>query len=486
MRFLTRALIGVFLLAATAGLIAVAGGTVYRALEARWNAEPFERPARERVFAVQAITVLAGTETPVITTFGEIESSRRLELRAPSGGQVVVLSDAFRVGGTVEAGDVLLEIDPFDAQNALDTARADLREAQTEVSDADLALELAHDELAAARDQETLRARALDRQRDLSERGVGSNASVEDAELALSTARAQVLARRQSLAQAEARIERAASALDRRVIALGEAERRLEDTQLRAPFSGVLDDVSIVQGGLIAGNERLGDLIDPNALEVEFRVSAAQYARLIKNDGSLFGAPVTVTLDALGVDLMAEGRVIRESASVEEGQTGRLLFAALESAPGFRPGDFVTVELSEPSIDGVARLPATAIGSDGAVLVIGDEDRLEITAVEVVRRVGDDVLIAATDLDGRQIVAERTPLLGGGIRVRVIDPDASASAPAEPQMLDLDPERRARLVAFIESNQRMPTEVKSRMLDQLAQEQVPAAMVERIESRMGG
>jgi multidrug efflux pump subunit AcrA (membrane-fusion protein) len=486
MRFLTRALLGVFLLAATAGLFAVAGGTVYRALEARWSAEPFSRPAREQVLAVNAISISPGQATPVITAFGEILSSRQLELRAPSGGPIIELSDKFRDGGAVEAGDLLVKIDPFDAQNALGLARADLREAETEVADANRAVLLAGDELAAAEEQTDLRARALERQRDLAERGVGSSANVEDAELTLSAARGQVLARRQALAQAEARIERAATALDRRQIAVAEAERRLADTEVRAPFAGTLDGVSLVQGGLVTGNERLGDLIDPTALEVGFRLSAAQYARLIRNDRGVFGADVDVTLDALGVDLMARGRIIRESASVGDGQTGRLLFAAIGKAPGFRPGDFVTVRIAEPVLSNVARIPSMAVGSDGAVLAIDSDDRLEVVPVEVLRREGDDVIIAVTDLDGRMIVAERTPLLGGGIRVRATDRTAPVEVTAAPEMLELDPERRARLVSFVEANQRMPAEAKARVLDQLSRDRVPAAMVQRIESRMGG
>ena len=53
-------------------------------------------------------------------------------------------------------------------------------------------------------------------------------------------------------------------------------------------------------------------------------------------------------------------------------------------------------------------------------------------------------------------------------------------------MVELTPERRAKLVAFIEGNQRMPTEAKERVLGQLRQDKVPAQIVERIESRIGG
>lgn len=55
-----------------------------------------------------------------------------------------------------------------------------------------------------------------------------------------------------------------------------------------------------------------------------------------------------------------------------------------------------------------------------------------------------------------------------------------------PEMVELTEERRARLTAFVQANTRMPAEARQRILDQLSQGQVPARVVERLESRMGG
>jgi DnaJ-domain-containing protein 1 len=53
-------------------------------------------------------------------------------------------------------------------------------------------------------------------------------------------------------------------------------------------------------------------------------------------------------------------------------------------------------------------------------------------------------------------------------------------------MIELSDARRARLVAFVEGNKAMPSEVKQRMLKRLEEARVPAQLVSRIESRMGG
>jgi multidrug efflux pump subunit AcrA (membrane-fusion protein) len=484
LRFIRRSLVGLFLLAVTVGLMSYAGFTVWQSLQASWSQETGTRPARERVFAANVVAIQPETIRPELTTFGEVRARRTLQLRASAGGTVIWLSDAFEEGGSVAAGEVLVRIDPADAQSALETAEADLADADAELRDATRVLGLAGDEVAAAEDQARLRASALSRQKDLLERGVGSTAAVETAELALSSANQSLLSRRQAKAATEARIDQAKTALQRRQIALREAERRLADTQVKAEFAGVLNNVSIVEGGLVSQGETLAELIDPSALEVSFRLSTPQYARFVSDNGQLLGADVTASIDVLGVDLAATGQVSRESAAVGQGQTGRLLFAQIENAPGFRPGDFVTVRISEPPLDQVARLPATALDAANMVLVLGEDDRLEVGEVRLLRREGDDVIVRARGLTGREVVAERTPLLGAGIRIRPVRPGNADAPPQDPELVALDPERRARLVAFVEGNHRMPAEAKERVLGQLQQDKVPARMVERIESRM--
>ncbi|WP_299610560.1 HlyD family efflux transporter periplasmic adaptor subunit [uncultured Tateyamaria sp.] len=485
MRFLRQSLIGLVLAALSLGLLAYAGQIVGGALQARLASESKAPPARERVFAVGVVRAEPGTETPVLEAFGEIESRRTLELRAAASGRVIELANGFEDGGEVKKGQVLVRIDPANAEAAFARAEADLMDAEAEVRDADRALSLARDEEQAAQDQANLRQRAFQRQVDLAARGVGTAAAVEEAELAASSARQSVLSRRQAVTTAEARIDQGQTRLARARIALDEAQRTLDDTTVTAPFDGTLNETDLVAGRLVAANEKLAVLIDPNALEVVFRVSTAQYARLLNDQGNVISAPVTATLDVAGIDLAATGTVSRASAGGGEMQVGRLVFARLDSAVGFKPGDFVTVAVSEPPLDQVVRLPASAVDAANTVLVLGEGNRLESVNVQLLRRQGDDVLVRSPDLVGRDVVEARSPLLGAGISVRPLRPD-QADAPSEPEMLELSEERRARLVAFVEGNQRMPAEAKERVLSRLSEARVPAQMVARLESRMGG
>lgn len=484
MRFLRQSLIGVFLAAVSLGLLVYAGQLIGSAVQASLARDTKSPPARERVFTVTLRTAAETTETPVLQGFGAVHSRRTLELRAASGGRVIELAEAFEDGGQVKAGEVLIRVDPADAQSALARARADLADAKAEVVDAERGFALAIDEQSAAQEQADLRQSAFQRQEDLRSRGVGTAAAVETAELAAASARQAVLARRQAVSQAEARIDKAATSLARVDIALAEAQRRLDDTVLLAPFDGTLSGTSVVAGRLVSANEKLAELIDPAALEVSFRVSTAQYARLLDGDGALLQAEASATLDVAGIDLVASGRLSRASASAGEGQTGRLVFADIGQAVGFQPGDFVTVRVQEPALERVVRLPSAAMDAAETVLVLGAEGRLEVVDVRLVRRQGDDILVRAEGLVGREVVQARSPLLGAGISVKPLR--GEVVVPEAPEMLELSEERRARLIAFIEGNARMPAEAKARVLARLAEAKVPARMVARIEDRMGG
>lgn len=484
MRFLRQSLTGLLLLSIALGLLVWAGVLIQSAVQTRMNDTPRMPQVRERVFAVNVVSAPFETVTPVLTAFGEVQSRRTLELRTAIEGTLIDFNPAFVEGGRVAEGTLLARIQPADLEAALESADSDLDDAKAELQEARRAVVLEGEALAGVEEQAALRQRVFERQKDLEARSVGTTAQVEEAELGASTARQSVTSARQSLATAEARVNSAQTALARAGIARAEAQRRLDETEIRAPFDAQLSDVAVVAGRRVSANEQLASLVDPNALEVVFRVSVQQYARLLDDAGALRESPVLVVQDLLGGRLETTGRLTREGAAVGEGQTGRLLYATLERAGGFKPGDFVTVEVTEPPLNHVARLPATALDAAGDVLVIGDGDRLESIPVTLLRRQGDDILVRGEALAGREVVSQRTPLLGAGIKVRTLRGDGVTAPPAE-ELVALDADRRARLIAFVEANTRMPAEARESLLAQLAQDRVPASVIARLEDRMG-
>ena len=574
MRFFGRSLVGLFMISLTVGLLSFAGSSVYSALEKKWSKEVKKRPARERIFSADVVLAKMTNIVPTINSFGEIRSNRTLELRAPLGGTVVKLAASFEEGGFVTKGQLLLKIDPADAQTAVDVARADLAEAEVSFMDASGSLQLAKDELSvevaradlaeaevsfmdasgslqlakdelsldvakadlleaevqlidasgyvklakeeliAAENQLKLKERAFTRQKDLKRRGVVTDAVVEAAELSVSTSKqaelsrkqafhkAEIqleqsgnivnrrklnvsdaeLSRREAIQKAKLKLEQSSNLVNRRKLNLSNAERLLSETELYAEFNGRLANVSVTSGGLVNNNERLASLIDPSDLEVSFRVSTSQYNYLSDNNGLLIDSPVEVALEVMGDDLVVEGRLTRESASVVEGSSGRLLFAKLSKSTGLRPGDFVSVSVKEPVLKNIFIMPASAIGRNDTILLVNAEDRLEEMTVELLRRQGENVVIRSDDLDGKEFVSKYSQLLGKGIKIKPIRAKVAGDEVfSGPEMIELDEKRRARLIAAVESNAYIPKNVKKKILTALSKKKVRADMVERLE-----
>ena len=490
MRFIGRSLFGLFLIALTCGLLATAAGLIYSSFQERAAKQGNKRPQKERIFSAHVMEAKASKIQPEIEAFGEIQSKRALDIRIPVGGTIVYLSPNFVEGGKVTKDEILVVTDATDSEDKVTLAKADLDEAKDSEIEAKNALSLAFDDLAAAVKQSDLRNQALKRKEGLTDRGVVTEASLESAALSAASAEQAVLSKRKSILQAQSRLSQTKGTVVRRELAFANAERKLQNTKVKAEFDGTLSNVSLVSGGIVNNNERVGLLVDPSSLEVKFRISATQFNRLIDASGNLQAIPTFVKLDVFGTEISASGSVERSSATVGTGLTGRLLFSSLSNGnvSSFRSGDFVTVTLKEPTLNNVLELPSNALSGGNRILTLTDEDRLQEIEVSILRRNKNNVIIDATNVIGKEIVTNRTPLLGAGIKIKPIrlgGSKASSDAAPEPEKITLDVERRQKMISFIEGNGYIPKTAKKKIIKALSEAEVPVKLIKRIESRMG-
>lgn len=473
-------------------------------------------PARERAFEVVTTVATDAPFTPTIVAYGEVRAWRNLEIRAAAAGPISTLSPSFRDGAVVRKGELLFEIDPRDAKRGVRDAEVALAQANAELSEAEDLLSLKELEAVTAERQLELRSNELERKKRLSKQGFVSSTEADDAAMAVVTQEQALATRRQVALTARRRIEAAALARDRAQIALDDARKALEDTAYRAPFDGPLADVVATLGRRVAVNERLGLLIDPSALEVAFRVRDDELARLSGPNGELLDLPVTVLLSLGARTVNVKGQLARAAATSDINEGGYTLYAHITGQADWtlRPGDFVEVQVNEPALNGVL-LPASAVNDAGQVFMVADGNRVREIDAEVLRRQGENVLVSGLP-EAAQIITSRQPYLARGVKVRPRaaevqvasssaasgDGGPSAAAPVNPSggrapaspeaasddngLIALTAERRANLVAFIESRKRLPAPMKTRILDRLAQPEVPKRLVDRIEQRMQG
>ncbi|MEO0749183.1 MAG: efflux transporter periplasmic adaptor subunit, partial [Pseudomonadota bacterium] len=143
-------------------------------------------------------------------------------------------------------------------------------------------------------------------------------------------------------------------------------------------------------------------------------------------------------------------------------------------------------EIEEPPLTQVVRLPASALGSAGDVLILGEDNRLQPVPVTLMRRQGNDILVRSEALDNVQVLTDRTPLLGAGVKVVPFEDTPGFDDAPETALLEITEDQRERLMAFVRSGLDVSEEIKARLLGQLQEAQVPAELVERLERRIDG
>lgn len=369
-----RLLLPLLILAATVALVASLMAT-------RPRLAVVEQP--EQVWPVEVLPAAHATRQPQLRLFGEVAAGRRSELRALVAGPVVALGEGFHEGAAVRAGDLLLQVDPFDYETALADQLALEKEARA-------TLEVLRRDLARA--EELFGA---------------SNVS----EQFLDNARLQVI-RQEAL-------------VEQRGIHVSRARRALADTRLRAPYDGVLAGVSANLGKRIAVNDKVADIVDTAALEVRFTVSNAQYGRLLGDGDTLVGRPVEVTWNLGDQPLRFPARIARVGAEVAAASGGVPLFAEIDSAgaqSALRPGVFVHVSLPDRRYEGVLEAPDTVLYGADRVYVVED-DRLAERRIVIHGYSGSTVYFTGHEdtpiRDGDRIVVTQLREAGTGARVLV-------------------------------------------------------------------
>jgi HlyD family secretion protein len=264
-------------------------------------------------------------------------------------------------GDPVETGQVLARLEQRDAEIAVAQAKAGRAQAESQVSDLKLGkrpeeIEAIRASLNSARAQAAEARRVLDRQKDLLEQGITSQANYDTAETSLELANAQVAeleanltvaqlpARADTIAAAEAAVGQARAVLDN-------AEWRLGKRTVRSPVSGHVFDV-IRNAGETAG---------PQAPIVSVLPDGATKLRLYVPEPVLadiaIGMKLSVRCDGCDPDMHATIYYIADEPeftppviySLDNRQKLVYLVEALpdETAHALKPGQIVDAWLAE-------------------------------------------------------------------------------------------------------------------------------------------
>ena len=491
MNFLLRSFLGLIILSITLGFLIFGSFVLIEALKKRSEKSDNRRFQKERVFAVNVETLNKQIASPKILSYGEIYSKRMLEIRPLVSGRLDYVSEKFVEGGYVKSGDILFRLNQKDYLNELEIAEIDLEDTKAQLSEAISKLDYANLEFEVSESQLNLRKNALDRQTQLAESGLITSSQLENTQLAYSSSKQQFLNKQNLVKSSKNAIDKLKIQLKRRSISIDKAKRNLDETEIKAPFDGIIASVNILPGSVINKNEKLGTLLDPNSLEVMFNLSANEFARVIDKDGKLLNLDITAYLKLSNKDIPFSGKIERINPEIINIGSGRKLFASINLGENktLRPGDFVVLEIKEPFLKNITVLPSSAVTIDGKIFILEEDNRLKEIEVTILRRQGNEVIVSGAPTD-KEYVMQRSPQLGNGLKIKPLrkkdrEISNSVNLSKNNELVTISPEKQKKLINTLDKLDRMPKSVKDRLYEEINSGKIKAKTLKRLEKNMG-
>jgi membrane fusion protein (multidrug efflux system) len=188
----------------------------------------------------------------------------------------------------------------------------------------------------------------------------------------------------------------------------------LHDTEIRAPFSGMVVERAVTAGEYVRPDSRIATLVDTNSLRVEITVPEADVPNVRQ------GMLVDFRTTAGSGGQVYHGKIRYVGPSVRRQSRDGIVEAVFDNANhDLRPGMFVTARLAlgEQTLPTV---PATALRAEGSLrhVFVAVGGRLEDRLVQADDQHGNDVPIVSGLKAGEQVVADLTPDVRDGARVK--------------------------------------------------------------------
>lgn len=342
---------------------------------------PVEEPR-----VVRVIDAALETVELTVSSQGEVSAEHFIELVSEAKGKIIRTTDAFVTGGYFKPGDVLVQIDPTDYELAKVRASARVAEAEE-----DLALEKSELELAA---------RGLFPMRE---------ARVASAEARVASAKAE-------LAQAEADLDR---------------------TKVRAPFAGRVLFTQADLGQFVTQGQPLGRIYSVGTAEVRLPLTDRQLGLLENPFSPAIGErkiPILLRADVSGQPAEWEGVLHRIDGAVDPDNRVWYAVARVDdpynlvepsTTPPLALGLFVEAQIKGRSVEGVFRLPRSALRNGSDVLIVDDDERLRERRVDVLQTSFDSVLISGGIVAGERVCVSPIDVFVDGLQVEVAEPTSA-------------------------------------------------------------
>ena len=338
-----------------------------------------------------------------VSSQGTVQPRTASQLVPEISGTVINVSPTFAVGGFFEEGEVLLEIDPYDYQQALITGQSLLAQARLRLAQEEAEAEVAR--------------------REWEELGRG------DAN-ALTLRQPQVEDARAAVTSAEAAIDR--------------ARRDLERAEVRAPYAGRVQSKDVDIGQFVNRGTAVGRIYAVDSAEVRLPLPDEELAYVdvpmsYRGTQPQAGPDVVLSADFAGRRYTWQGQIVRTEGEIDSVSRMVHVVAAVDdpyapdsdpSRPPLAVGMFVEAEIAGRRVDDVVLLPWAALHGRDQVLIVDDDGRLRYRQVDILRSTTEYVLVRSGLAEGERVSISALDAVIDGMAVQIAE-DEPVTARAE-------------------------------------------------------
>lgn len=289
---------------------------------------------------VSVVTVKTGSYQARISAYGEARPHFELTLTAQVAGQVDSLDTHFEPGLRLNKGQLLVQLEDSDYRAAVAAARKDLQDAL---------LALAEERRQATQAETEWRASGL----------VGK----PDSDLVL---------RKPQLAVAGAAVANAEAAL-------ASARKNLQQTRITTPFACLVVARQVSPGSYLQAGGEVATLYSTDRMEIALNLSARDWAKLPTND-KLASGQWPASLSNVENGRTWQGRVLRSEQHLDGTTRKRTLIIAVDQALDIEqpllPGMFLQAEIGGREVDGIWKLPYSALSQKGEIWYVNADNSL--------------------------------------------------------------------------------------------------------------
>jgi multidrug efflux system membrane fusion protein len=401
--------------------------------------KPKVRPPAALLENVRVQVVEPRTVQLTIQGYGTARPVRVSVVSAQVSGRIVEVAASLEAGELVEAGEVLMQIEPDDYAAAVARGAAEVARLEAEIKRLQEDHEFDQERVENARIDRDLARRDYERVKRLyQQENVGSEREVDRAQQALTQKETALIAVQSDVATYAARLQGFEAQLQKAQADAGIARRNLERCTIAAPFAGRIESAAAEVGQFVNTGQAVCAIADHTQVEIPVALESDRAARALGlaaagEDHSLhwFTVPDRMPVRIVWTeqpDVCAWDGVISRVERFDE-STRTLVLIAVPEVPATAEarelplvaGMFCTAEISGRTLPAAVVIPREALQFSGSVFVVDDDNRLRSQAVDISHSMGNDVVVRDGLRAGDRVVLQRLPRGVDGMEVRVLD-----------------------------------------------------------------